>query len=154
MHPWLNDVHQYSLMPCIRHCYGTTWLNAVLALIYGSMICIRHHNVAQTCALYISKARCGACIDDSSCASCINIPQYNMTHHTKLTTSYFVHFLFCYLCIKNYGSAVHHSSMLCMVHSSMLCTMAQCHGCTAPSHNYWCMMHSHIDACMMHIIEL
>ena len=32
----------------------------VQALIYGSMLYIRHHNAAQTCASCISKARSGA----------------------------------------------------------------------------------------------
>ena len=39
------------------------------------------------------------CIHDSSCASCINMVQYSTTHHTKLTTSYFVHFFFL-LCLQ------------------------------------------------------
>ena len=91
-------MHQYGSMlcingsmMCIRHQYGTILLNAVQELIYGLMLWIRHHNTAQTCP---------SCkmwfIHDSSCASCINMAQYRMSHHTKLTTSYFVHFLFCY----------------------------------------------------------
>ena len=86
---------QYGSMLCIRHRYDTIWHNDVQKLIMarasGITMCIRHHNAAQTCAL--GKMRC---IHDSSCASCINVAQCNMTHHTKLTTSYFVHFLFCY----------------------------------------------------------
>ena len=40
------------------------------------------------------------CIHDSSCASCINMAYYSMTQHTKLTTSYFVHLLFCYFALE------------------------------------------------------
>ena len=51
--------YQYGSMLCIRHYYGTIWPNTVQALIYGPVMCIRHQNVAQTCAIYINKARWG-----------------------------------------------------------------------------------------------
>ena len=53
VHPWLNDVHHYGLMLCIRHHYGTIpvlCLNTFQASTYGPMLCIRHHNTVQTCA--------------------------------------------------------------------------------------------------------
>ena len=87
VHPQLSDVYQASLWHNI-----TIWLSAVQASIYGPMLCIRRHNMAQTCASCINMARCSA----SSCASRIKMAQYSTTHNTKLTTSCFVYFLFSY----------------------------------------------------------
>ena len=84
--------------------HASIWLNAVQALIYGPVMCIRHCNEAQTlyyisagvhilCAPGISKARCGASMTqtvhhasiwvNTTCLIALNLP-----HHT-LSTSFF-----------------------------------------------------------------
>ena len=47
MHQYGSVLCIHSSMMCIRHQYGTILLNAVQALIYGPMLCIKHHNMAQ-----------------------------------------------------------------------------------------------------------
>ena len=78
-------------MLCIKHLYGTIWLNAVQALIYGPMLCIRHHNngsnlhVHHVSILLVAVASMTQGVHHES----INMAQCSMIHHTKLTTSYF-----------------------------------------------------------------
>ena len=52
--------------------------------------------IAHTCASCNIMAKCGASMTHASCAPWINMAQYSTTHCTKLITSYFVYFLFCY----------------------------------------------------------
>ena len=73
-------------MLCIRHHYGTISLNAVQALIYGPMVCIRHHNTAQS---WLNNNYYGYRCDpwpiwlNAAWLSTLNLP-----HHT-LSTSFF-----------------------------------------------------------------
>ena len=91
---WLNII---IMAQCCASDQSSLWhyillLNAVLASIYGLMLCIRHHNMAQTCVSYIGQKR-------ASMTQAVHhaiIAYYSTTHHTKLTTSCFVHFRFCY----------------------------------------------------------
>ena len=107
--------NQYGSMLCIWHQYGSIWLSAVHQAslwhnYYGSMLC-RHQFIAQRCSSGITKIIHNTA---QSCASCIskaidvvhpwlklcimhNMAQYSMNHCTKLITSYFVHFFFCYI---------------------------------------------------------
>ena len=108
---------QYGSILCIRHHndgHNVIWFNAVLGSLYGPMLCIRHHNRAQTSA------------------SCINMAEYCTTLHTKLTTSYFVHFLFCYLALSTERRGIkmnkfgHVRFATVTVHFNHLCRFIRC----------------------------
>ena len=73
MHPYGSMLCIHGSMMCIRmhqasvwltaayqtYLYGTVLLNAVQALNYAPMLCIRHHNRAQTRSSWFNIARCG-----------------------------------------------------------------------------------------------
>ena len=97
-YPRLNAVHpQLNVVQCIRH---HSWHNII-----GSMLC-RPQFMAQYCAsgitiwlkpvhhvsilLNVVHPRLNLCIMHQYGL------KYSTNHHTKLATSYFVHFLFCY----------------------------------------------------------
>ena len=81
---WLNVVHQASLW------HNTIWLTAVQASIYGPMLYIRHHSVAQICASCINMVRCGASMTQAvhHASIWLNTAQLITPYHT-LSTSFF-----------------------------------------------------------------
>ena len=94
---WINAVHQALLW---------LWHNMVQCCVDISLWPDDVHQASQCgsnlCIISVSLhcCRCSASRNDPNCASCIYMCIWLSTTWAKLTTPYFVHFLFSYFCLR------------------------------------------------------